>query len=108
MLIRDGDWTLFDWEPKLGRQVWKRENPDGTVTYRTDYEVEPTIDANTAQRNMAAPGWSGDYHHVASIPLNILYDSGMAQAHTEGDDAVVSRWLNCSENRAWRTKDGTV
>jgi hypothetical protein len=32
----------------------------------------------------------------------------MAQAHTEGDTAFVSRWLNDSENRAWRTKDGTV
>jgi hypothetical protein len=108
MVIRDGDWTLFEWEPKLGRQVWSRENPDGSITFRTDYEVEPTIDANTALRNMAASGWAGDYHRVASIPLNILYDSGMAQAHTEGDNAFVARWLNCSENRAWRTKDGVL
>ena len=108
MKIQHDGWTLYEWDPKIGRQVWYRENPDGSVTWRSDYEVEPTIDINAAQRNMAAPGWAGDYHHVASIPLNILYDSGMAQAHTEGDNAFVSRWLNDSDNRAWRTKDGVL
>ncbi len=108
MKIKDGEWTLYDWQPKLGRQVWYRENPDGSTTFRTDYEVEPTIEANRAQRNMAAPGWAGDYHHVASVPLNIAYDSGLVEAHSQGDDKFVSRFLNDSDNRAWRCKDGTV
>lgn len=107
MKIRDGDWTLFSHDQHLRRTVWARENGDGTTTYRTDYEVDPTIDINTAQRNMAEKGWRGDYHHIASVPLNLFW-SEIAEASRQGDDKFVSKWLNDSDRRAWRTKDGRV
>lgn len=107
MKIRDGDWTLFDSDIKMGRYVWVRDNGDGTQTFRTDYAVQPTIDMNTAQRNLAQPGWAGGYHHVASIPLNVFWDE-LAEASKQGDDKYLSRWLNDSDHRAWRTKEGRV
>jgi hypothetical protein len=105
--IKDGDWHLVDHDLKLGRTVWARPNPDGSTTYRTDYMVQPTIDQNTAQRNLAKRDWGGDYHHIASVPLNVFHDQ-LAEASRQGDDKFISRWLNDSDNRAWRTKDGTV
>ena len=33
---------------------------------------------NAEQRNIARRGWAGDYHQIASIPLNTFFDSGMA------------------------------
>lgn len=108
MIIRDGDWLLFDHDPKMGRTVWRRDNGDGTSTFRTDYAVDPTVDMNTAQRNLAQQGWSGDWHHVASVPMALAFGDGMGQALREKDDAYVSRWLNDSDNRAWRTKEGRV
>jgi len=107
MIVTDGDWRLFDYNPKLKRQVWVRHNPDGSDTYRTDYEVEPSIDENTAVRNMASNGWAGDYHRIASIPLNVFHDQ-LAEASQEDDMKYVSKWLNDSDNAAWRTKAGTV
>lgn len=107
MIIRDGDWTLVSHDVKLGRTVWSMQNPDGSTTYRTDYAVQPTIDENTAMRNMADKGWKGDYHKVASIPLNLFYDK-LQPAIQQGDDAYVSRWLNDSDNRAWRSKEGRI
>lgn len=107
MQIRDGGWLLIDHDPATGRTVWSHDNGDGTTTLRTDYPVQATVDANTAQRNMAASGWAGDYHHVASIPLNVYWDQ-LAEADSGGDDRYVSRWLNDGDNRAWRTKDGKV
>lgn len=107
MIIREGDWTLFDSDIKLGRYVWARRNDDGTTTYRTDYAVQPTIDQNTAQRNLAQKGWAGDWHHIASVPLNVVHDQ-LAEAQSHGDDAYVSKWLNDSDNSAWRTKTGRV
>lgn len=106
MIVRDGDWRLFDYDVKTGRQVWVTEH-DGKTTFRTDYPVQPTIDENTAMRNMANPGWAGDYHRVASIPLNVFHDQ-LAEASRQNDDAYISRWLNDSDNRAWRTKEGRV
>jgi hypothetical protein len=106
MIVQEGDWTLVSYDAKLRRQVWARQNPDGSTTHRTDYEVDPTIEINKAQRNMAQKGWAGDYHHIASVPLNIFHDQ-LAEA-SKGDDAYVSKWLNNSDNAAWRTKVGNV
>lgn len=109
MLIRDGDWTLVDSDLKLGRFVWSMQNPDGSTTYRTDYSVDPTVEANTAMRNMASKGWTGDYHKVASIPLALVHGDGyLAQAVKANDDVAMSKWLNDGDNRAWRTKDGRL
>ena len=107
MRIRDGDWELFSYDQQTGRQVWEIRNPDGSTTHRTDYPVQPTVDINQAQRNLGQSNWKGDYHQIASIPLNVFYDQ-LGQASREGDDKHISKWLNDSDNRAWRTKEGTV
>lgn len=109
MQIRDGDWTLFDYDAQSGRSVWRLFDGERTH-FRTDYPVDATISENEAIRNGASKAWAGDYHRVASIPLNVLHDEkvGLLKAHNEGDDAFVSRWLNDSDNRAWRTKEGRV
>ena len=107
MKITDGDWTLVDHDFQLKRTTWARQNPDGSTTYRTDYAVDDTIEANTAMRNAASAGWKGDWHKVASIPLNIYYDQYHA-AIQQDDMKFVNRLLNDSDNRAWRTKGGRL
>lgn len=107
MKVRDGDWVLFDYDVKTGRQVWSLLNDDGSTTFRTDYPVDATIDINKAQRNLSQDNWHGDYHQIASIPLNVYYDQ-LAEAAKQGDEKFMSNWLNDSDNRAWRTKDGRV
>jgi len=107
MIVRDGDWTLFSSDIRLGRHTWRRENSDGTSTFRTDYAVDPTIEANTAMRNMATSGWKGDYHKVASVPLNIYWNK-LHDAVQQDDDRFVSNFLNDRDNAAWRTKEGRV
>ena len=107
MIIRDGEWTLADSDLKLKRFVWARQNPDGTTTYRTDYHADDTVEANRDMRNAASKGWQGDWHKVASIPLNVFHDR-LAEASRQGDDAYISRFLNDSDNRAWRSKEGRV
>ena len=107
MQIKDGDWVLYSYDVKLGRQVWMLENSDGSTTFRTDYEAQPTIDINTAQRNMAQDNWAGDYHQIASIPLNVYHEQ-LAEASRQDDQKFISGWLNDSDNAAWRTKSGVV
>ena len=105
--IYDGDWFLHDHDENLGRTVWGRNNGDGTTTFRTDYRVDPTVEINKAQRNLAQDNWKGDYHQIASIPLNVYYDQ-LHQATRQDDQNFISKWLNDSENQAWRTKKGRV
>jgi hypothetical protein len=107
MTIRDGDWTLVDYDHASGRSVWSYFDGENQH-YRTDYPVDSLIEQNTSVRNGISSGWKGDYHLIASVPLNTAYDSGLVDAMTQKDDAFVSRFLNDSDNRAWRTKDGRV
>lgn len=107
MMVKDGDWTLIDYDFATKRQVWAMHDAAGNIVTRTDYVVDATIDANRAQRNMAKPGWAGDMHHVASVPLNIYYDQ-LAAASQQGDERYTNKWLNDADNRAWRVKDGVL
>ena len=69
MIIRDGDWTLFESDFLGQRQTWSRQNPDGTTTYRTDYKVDDVMDANLLLRNDTAGERYGDWRLIASVPL---------------------------------------
>lgn len=107
MTIRDGDFVLVDYDHFSGRSVWSMYDGEKTV-YRIDYPVDKIVQQNTEDRNSASSGWRGDWHKVASVPLNMLYDSGLAEAMNQHDDKFISRMLNDGDNRAWRTKDGRV
>lgn len=107
-MIRNGDWVLLECDPQTGRRVWALERDDGSMVFRTEYPEEGTMAANAAARGQAGRGWAGDWHRVASVPLNLLYDAGLHEAVNQQDDRYLSRWLNDSDNRAWRTKDGRL
>ena len=108
MTIRDENgFELMEHDPVSGRSVWAYFDGEKTV-YRTDYPVEDLIKQNAEQRAVAGKSFAGDWHHMGSVPLNILHDSGLAQAQTQGDDAFVRRFFNDSDNRAWRTKEGRL
>lgn len=110
MRVMDGDWELMDWDAATGRTVWRTYDERGNVVIRTDTPVAATIDANTEARNAAPTGWKGDYHRIASVPMQLLYDDnlGLNKAIQQGDDKYLSRWLNDSDNAAWRVKEGRV
>lgn len=106
MTIKDGDWELFDYDAQSGKSTWRWF--DGKdMHFRTDYPVDAVLAENTAVRNEAGRAWAGDWHRVASVPLNVFWRD-LAEAQSHGDDAYLSRWLNDSDNRAWRTKEGKV
>lgn len=107
--IRDGDWALHEYDPATGRTVWALFDGE-KVVFRVDTPVAASIEENALARNTASSGWGGDYHRIASVPMQLLYDDnlGLNKAIQGGDDKFLSRWLNNSDNRAWRTKDGTV
>lgn len=109
MAIKDGDWELQEWDASTGRTVWSMFDGE-KVIYRVDTPVAASIEENTQARNRASGGWSGDYHRIASVPMQLLYDAnvGLNTAIQQGDDKFLSRWLNDRDNRAWRTKEGRV
>lgn len=106
MIIRDGDFELVSYDYVTGRSVWRMYDGEKYV-FRTDYPVEATMAENEAVRNVAQKAWAGDWHRIASVPLNVYFDE-LADATKQDDNAFLSRWLNNSDNAAWRTKEGRV
>lgn len=107
MTIRDGDYTLVDYDYASGRSVWSLFDGEKTV-YRIDYPVAQTLEQNAIARSSTPSGWKGDWHRVASIPLNMVHDSGLSEAISGKDDKFVSKLLNDSDYRGFRTKEGVV
>lgn len=106
------DWQLIEYDPDMLRATFARpavQNGVSGMEIKTEYYVDPTIEANKIELNNQASGWKGDYHKVASLSPAIAYGEGyIAQALKDGDDRAISKWLNDSDNRAWRTKEGKV
>ena len=106
MKIKDGDWELINYDPNTGRTIWKYS--DGNKTHiRTDYPVENLIKQNSQELNNSDNQRFGDGKRVASIPLNV-FQQKLQDAQAQGDSKYISRWLNDSDNRAFRTFKGNI
>ena len=107
MTIRDENgFELFSHDEKLGRTVWRYFDGEKTV-FRTDYRTEQIVADNKAHLlDGAGRPWGGG-RRVASIPLNVYFEQ-LAEAQNQQDDKYMSRWLNDSDNAAFRTFGGRV
>lgn len=104
--IRDGDWTLFKWDADGQRAIWYQEQ-DGKLHWRIDqHGVDAMLDENEIARKATEGVKFGDWVRVASIPLNIYHDSGLADATKERDNKFVNRWLNDGDNAKFRSSRG--
>ncbi len=105
MIIRDGNWELWARDQDTGRTIWSQWI-DGKITFRIDTPVDHIIEANKEAINGDHPHRFGDYVHIAAVPLQLHHQSGLAEAIAQGDDRFVSRFINDSDNAAWRTREG--
>jgi hypothetical protein len=108
MPIKDENgFELFEHDPVTGRSVWHYFDGQKHV-WRTDYPVQNLIDQNAESRAQTAGQRHGDWSRVGAVPLNVAWDSGLVEAFDQHDDKFISRFLNDGDNRAWRTREGTV
>lgn len=111
MDIRDGDWLLINHDPAMGRTVWMKEEWDGgkvVTTFRTDYQVDKLLSENSVARAATHGRKFGEWARIASVPANMVHEGYLADALGSQDQKCISRWLNDSDNRAFRTKEGRV
>lgn len=108
MEIRDGDWTLWEHDPATGRTIWWSLDDEGNSVFRIDTPVDAVIEANAEAYKEAEGTKFGDWARVASVPLNLLHSSGLHEAHLQDDNQFISKWMNNSDNRAFRTRSGKV
>lgn len=70
-----------------------------------EQDVSSIVEANKAEFNEAPDRW-GEWTKVGSIPLSVYYElerKGILQ-----DQKALAKWLNDPDNRAFRTRPGTI
>lgn len=87
-------------DPVLGIKRFFHWNDNGTFTIETRQDVGGIVEANKRQFNDAEKSFKGDgFHHVGRIPLSLYCH--YLRTH---DTTAIKRFLNLSENAAWKTK----
>ena len=80
---------------------------DDKITIASSQDVTAILEANKRARNeIDRHQKHGEWSKVASIPMSIYYDlkaKGIAD-----DPKQLAKWLNDSENRAFRTRDARI
>lgn len=107
MTIKDGDWTLVDYDMATGRSTWGYFDGE-KQHFRIDYPVENIIKENTEMRNSSAGEKFGDWRMIASVPHGMDQNLHLDEAWKNHDHAYVKKQLNDSDNRAWRTFEGNL
>ena len=88
------------------REFFVHEDGSKTATIVNVQDREPILRLNQVNRNRREDGWKGDLHHVATIPMPLMFElqkSGIAY-----DQEEFRKWLNLPENQIFRSKPGRV
>lgn len=103
-------WTLYDHDPVTGRKVWMSldEGPPGKTLWRVEVPVDDVIESNAVAEKLTHGAKLPDWNRVASVPLNIIEQSGLDTAVAMRDDRFLSRWLNDADHQKFRTSRGRV
>jgi hypothetical protein len=95
-------------DPFLGVRRYELDLDDQRTVVRTEYyAVDAFMETNAALRNESDGKRFGDGQVVASVPLHI-WAREIAPRRQDGNDVSLKRWLNNSDNRAFRTFRGKV
>lgn len=104
----ENGWELMEHNPHTGSTYWRFFDGEKWI-FRTDHDAEQIVSGNrAAQAEYASRKRSeGLGDPVASVPLNVYFDQ-LAEPLKQRDMGYVKRWLNDSDNRDWRMRQGRV
>jgi len=103
----DGKGFLLTDEPD--RRTWVWINEDDGEWYVWEIErVEPILEMNKALYNENGNKRWSDMELVASIPNAIYWHGDFAKAREDGDRKWITKFLNNSDNRNLRTREGEI
>lgn len=108
---------LFDYNPTFGITRYFLYDEERDLAHiETVQDVEGIIESNLRQRNETDKHtrYGDGMHKVATVPMNILEKLMMdgivvPGKHGDGDNNKrLAAWLNDSDNRVFRTRNGRV
>ena len=90
----------------------QHEHADGSGAIETFQDITETVAENKYNYNeRSGTRWKHFINHVASIPTSIYYDlvrKGIINDREDPEMNALKRWLNDSDQRVFRTRDGRL
>ena len=106
---------IFDEDPQAGlTRLWHYDDDTDTAVIETRQDVGDLVETNKKIHNEfdgERARWPGDWHRVASIPLNIYCDlkqKGAILPNGDVNQKEMKKWLNDRDNRFFRTRPGRI
>ena len=96
---------LFDRDPELGITKYWHVKDNGEYVVETVQDVTGIAEYNKRSYNNADKKWK-DVNKVASIPLSVYYE--LKRQGIADDPKALRKWLNDSNNRVFRTRQGVL
>ncbi len=108
--LPDSAWTIFKTGPDHVTSVAMMDvNGVATKFLRTQYIADELLQkANTQEYNDSEGKKWKDGRVVARLPMNMIFQTEIAQKLREGDRDHLTYWLNKEENKPFRTFRGKV
>lgn len=101
--------VFFDHDPEIGRTVWLVFNDRGELKgAHVEQEIDSILEANAEAEKATGGVRFGDYNRIASVPLTFFEKTGLGDAVDAGDKRYLSKVLNDSDNKRFRTSRGRV
>ena len=91
---------------KSGKLVLFHALPDGRFVVETRVDVEDIVEYNKTAVSNETGNWKGDMHLVAKIPT-FMWQSLRTEGRIQ-ETRDFKKWLNDSDNKAWRMKTGRL
>lgn len=98
--------VVFD-DPVAGTRIWEFEFEKATIQKTEWYREAEFLSSNAEEMNGSEGQRFGETRKVASVPMHI-WAREIAPRLKDGNDGSLKRWLNSSDNRAFRTFKGNV
>lgn len=96
---------IFDRDEASGITRYWHVKDNGEYVIETQQDSTQIIEANKRSYNDVSGKW-GEHAKVASIPLSVYYE--LKKQGIADDPKALKKWLNQSENKAFRTRGGTL
>jgi len=102
----------FNETPEQAIRRIAHEHADGSGVLETQQDVTDIVKNNKENYNERHGERFNDFStHVARIPTGIYYElvrTGVIDEVRDPEGKAFKRWLNDPDNRAWRTRAGTI
>ena len=96
---------LFSRDEATGISKYWHVTGEGEYVIETVQDSTKILEANKRSYNDVS-GKFGNHAKVASIPLSVYYE--LKKQGIADDPTALKKWLNQSDNEAFRTRSGTL